>query len=425
MWRLLQALLNFKTKVSFFLRFQLAEGLWTWLHKLTYSPGLNPKRVVVIGGSHGGYTVAKNLAKSLPSGYTVTVVEKDRHLNHVFAFPRYSVYGGYETNAFIPLDARDSSIYPKGSLNYVHALCTGIDTKRKVIELEDGYDWLDYEYLVICTGAKLTPPVALDHNGREEGINVLQKEQDRIKGAKNIAVLGAGAVGVELATDIKYKYGDEKHVTLFCSRNGVLPRFPSVVSEKAVPEMERLNVDLRLNCRPNVEGTCVVLPDGTIENYDLIYKCVGGKANSDAFVSALGTAVNPDNGGHIHVNKCLQVEGFQDIFAIGDVTDMGPQMARAAFMQAGVCRDNIMRLIKTESSEDLKEYVEQDFENALNLTLGLDRNLLHFNGSTDIIMHEDDLIMASDKIWQIFDVNTDSFVYKIVEESEVDIDEKA
>lgn len=273
------------------------DKFWYSVHRWTYSAGEDPRKVVIVGGSYGGYSVAKRLANSLPSGYAVTLIEKHKHHNHTFVFPRYSVFDGNEKSAFVPLENRDySTIAPPGSMEVAFEECvdigTNAETRQRYLILANGGQ-VPFDYLVIATGARKFFPADLDNETAQEGIDKLKNIQASIENSKNIAIVGAGAVGVELATDIKYKYGDEKNVTLYNSRSRLLPRFNESVHKTAEPVCKELGVNLHYNVRPKVSGNTVILPDGTVKEFDLVFPCVGGRASSQPFQKSLAESINP------------------------------------------------------------------------------------------------------------------------------------
>lgn len=401
-WRYKGAYLKFYYKL-------FTDKLWAFFHQLIYSPGDNPKRVVVVGASFCGYTVAKQLSNSLPSGYSVTVVERTKCHNHTFVLPRFSVFGGNEQLAFIPLDKRNQDVAPKGSLEFIFDSCVDVSKEehQDVLVLESGRK-LEFEFLVIATGSQTSGLIDLRNHSREEGIAKLKDNQELISCAKSIAIVGAGAVGVELATDIKYRYKDAKTVVLFNSRDRILPKFPTTVSENAMPELERLDVIVRNNIRPSINGKTLVFRDGTKEDFDLVFICTGAKSNSDPFKHYLGDAIDT-NTGEIIVKDTLQVHNssLPNVFALGDVIKTGdrPKMGRSAFIQSPVIVKNILQLIKQSKYPILSKYTPDPLEVSLKLTLGLDRDLNHMNGFAEISTHEEDFTMMSEYTWSFFDVN--------------------
>ncbi|KAJ8359549.1 hypothetical protein SKAU_G00160740 [Synaphobranchus kaupii] len=74
---------------------------------------------------------------------------------------------------------------------------------------------------------------------------------------------------------------------------------------------------------------------------DLVISCTGNKINSAAYSSSLCDCLTEN--GALKVNPHLQVEGFENIYAIGDCADINePKMAYHAGLHAGVAVTNII-----------------------------------------------------------------------------------
>lgn len=262
--------------ISWTLLSEKAKGLF---HKLTYRTTETCKNVIIIGGSFSGLYLAQKLIQSLPTGHRVILIDKNSHFNYTFNFPRYSVLQGHEHLAFIPYDgiAKDA---PTGIYQHVRGLVTSVT--KDTVTLETG-EIIPYAYLAIATGATQKPPAGLLATEAQEGCTELQDRQKSIMKAKNIAVIGGGAVGVELATDIK-SYYPEKSVTLIHSRERLLPRFGGQLHEKVMDALQKLNIEVRLGERPklplkNEKGESeqgndqsLRFSDGKVVVYDLIVR---------------------------------------------------------------------------------------------------------------------------------------------------------
>lgn len=356
---------------------------------------MSSRSIVIIGGSFGGYGVAKELAKSAPDNWTVTLVEKSHYHHDTFAFPRYSVVSGYEDGAFVPLAKR--SIKGTERLNVIFEECT--DLTGKDVILKSGAT-IPYTYLVIATGRLQMPPGNLLHTDKPGAINELKGFQKSIKDSKTIAVVGAGACGIELATDIKSFYGNAKVVDLYSSREHILPRFDQRVAELAEPVLRDLGVNVFAKCRPTVNGNEVTLPSGQVKHYDTVFYCAGERPVESPFANYLGNLVSPK--GHLAVNEYFQVNG-DNIFAIGDVNDVGPKIAVSAMLQATCVSENIFALIK---GNPLTEYVHSDLENSCHLTLGTKTDLNFMPGKDPVLVeHEPIPKFDTDRIWTMFDVD--------------------
>lgn len=152
------------------------------------------KNIVVVGGSYAGFQAITALATKMGSNYKVLLVEKQSHFNHLFGFPRVAVVPGIEHMAFVPYTKAFSAL-PEGSaeVQVVQARATEVQPDKLVLDRSEP---IPYEYLVMATGTKLAPPGTLHTESKVEGIAYFQEHQRQIQRARNIVVVGGGAVGV-------------------------------------------------------------------------------------------------------------------------------------------------------------------------------------------------------------------------------------
>ena len=240
------------------------------VHRWTYKLVANPKNVVVVGGSFGGFFLAKQLAESLPTGYRVVLIEKHSHFHFTWNFPRISVVSGQTHKAFVPYP-KQPSLAPNGVYSFRQGTVIDVDVAKVV--LEDGSQ-IPFEYLAIATGSRARYPARLQVDEKAECIEFFQAQQDRIKAAEHIVVVGGGAAGVEIAGDIKTKY-PAKTVTLIHSRDRLLNSFGEGLHDIAKEALEKLGVELFLGERvtSNMETespTEVTLRSGKILQCDTL-----------------------------------------------------------------------------------------------------------------------------------------------------------
>ncbi|KAF2793767.1 FAD/NAD(P)-binding domain-containing protein [Melanomma pulvis-pyrius CBS 109.77] len=358
------------------------------IHRQTYKvlPNSQIKTVVVIGGSFAGFQLVKRLTETLPTGYRVVLVERNSHLNYLFAFPRFSVLKGHEQYAFIPYTGLAKTA-PEGIFCHVQDTATEITDKHVVLERGEK---MEYDYLVIATGTSSALPSKVTSTEREGGEKELRGMQEKIADAKRIAVVGGGAVGVELASDIKSFY-PEKDVALIHSRGQLLHSFGKRLHDHAISVFEELGVAVLLNERPKipVDGNTLELLHGKEELFDLIIPCTGQRPNS-AIVSAISPAAVSKTNSQILVKSTLQLadDSHPRIFSFGDVADTGgPKMARASYFQSEIVCQNILLLIK--GKKDLKTYKPNIFfEGSIKLTLGKTRLVMYMkqNNGRELII---------------------------------------
>ena len=362
------------------------------IHRRTYKGRADAKTVVIIGGSFAGWFTAQRLIQSLPTGYKVVLIEKNEHLHYVFNFPRFSVLQGKERTAFIPYDGLDKMAV-KGI--YERKQATAKILQRNKVVLDNGEE-LDFAYCVIATGASQPFPGRLTTTATADACAELRRIQKGVESAHRVAVVGSGAVGVEMATDIKAYYPD-KDVTLLSSRDYLLPGFGSKLRDKALEATKAMGVNVVLSARPKVKGESgseLLFADGHVEEFDLVVSsaeqslsvlclmeqipCTGQMPNSSIIGDISPSSISKTNG-RILVKQNLQLEdaALPHIFAIGDVAETGgPRMARAGFYQANIVADNVLASINGRDSAQLKIYKpDVGIEAAIKLTLGKVRSI--------------------------------------------------
>lgn len=242
------------------------------LHQKTYKAVATPKNVVVVGGSFGGFFLAKQLSESLPTGYRVVLIEKHSHYHFTWNFPRITVVPGHDHKAFVPYPKQPRQA-PDGVYLFQRGNVTAIDTTK--VTLEDGSQ-IEFEYLVIATGSQKRYPAQLDADEKLDCMTFFEEQQNRIKGAQNIVIVGGGAAGVEIAGDIRTKYPDKK-VTLVHSRDRLLNNFGVGLHERAKPALEALGVKLYLGERvvaglEEEDPKQITLRSGNVLGCDLVVR---------------------------------------------------------------------------------------------------------------------------------------------------------
>ncbi|TGO50451.1 hypothetical protein BCON_0183g00140 [Botryotinia convoluta] len=380
------------------------------IHRFTYRATSDPKNIVIIGGSFSGMQLARLLSTSIPTGYKVTLVEQNTHMHYCFAFPRLSVLSGHDYKAFIPYEGLLRRA-PKGAISVVHEKAINIHGDH--IELASD-EKLSYEYLVIATGVSQPAPARLCATDNIGGEGELRGYQKAIHASSRIAVIGGGAVGVELATDIK-SFLPDKNVTLIHSRDRLLVRFGPQLHEVAYNRLQELGVKVYFNERPSLPDSKSFIPsetevefkNGQVETFDLVISCIGQSPNSSPLKPLLPDAITED--GFIRVEPTMQVkaenENYINILAIGDVaaTD-GPKMAFAGMAQAEVACSNILSLIRGNQNT-LQHYIPNFIEGKTKLSLGKDRGVFFMENENDYLLkfsNHDTPDIDAKKVWKFF-----------------------
>jgi NADH dehydrogenase len=343
-------------------------------------------RVVIIGGGFGGIALAKKLSKK-----EVQVVLLDKHNYHNFQPLLYQVStGGLEP---------DSIAYPirkvlQGYPNFYFRLAQVKEVKTKAKQIKTNIGEIAYDYLVVATGSETNffGNKALESKGMAmktipQSLNLRSLILENFEQAlltddlherdalMNFVIVGGGPTGVELAgalAEIKKgilpkDYPDldtrRAQINLVQAGDRLLPAMSEVASRKAEKFLEELGVNVWKNIRvTDYDGKRITTNTNTVFDTETLVWAAGVKAVS---LKGLDGANYLSRGNRLRVNEFHQVEGFEDIFAIGDVAQMEteafphghPMMAQPAMQQGRNLGDNLVRLVE---GKPMKPFVYKD-----------------------------------------------------------------
>ncbi|KAI3327350.1 FAD/NAD(P)-binding domain-containing protein [Xylariaceae sp. AK1471] len=354
------------------------------------------KNIIVVGGSYVGAATTQGLANLLPATHRILLIEPHSHFHHLFAFPRFAILPTYEHKAFIPYTNIFAAAPNPSRHDVVRARVSALHPGRVVLDRDwQGVREIPYDYLVVASGTQLRAPGTMQDDEKPLSVTYLQGYQERLRQARSIAIIGGGAVGVQMATDLKEIY-PEKEITLVHSRDQLMPLYHKKLDEIIKARCQELDVKLVLGSRVNIpaggfqqdniseEPITVSLQNGTTLQADVVIPATGQTPNTQ-FLSALpgsseDSLINPSNG-FICVRPTLQLQDpkYPYLFAVGDIADSGAhKAARPGAAQAQVVAKNILALVEGREPAEKIEVAPP----GIHLTLGLSKNLIFRNPDT-------------------------------------------
>ncbi|HET8887137.1 MAG TPA: NAD(P)/FAD-dependent oxidoreductase [Salinimicrobium sp.] len=340
-------------------------------------PASKLPRVVVIGGGFAGINLAKRLSK-LP----VQLVLIDRHNYHTFQPLLYQV----STAGLEP----DSIAYPLRKIIRKNKNCYfrlaevfSITESEKTIHSNIGD--LKFDYLIIATGSRTnffgnasiaknamwmkTIPQALNIRSLilenfEQA--VITDDPEERKALLNFVIAGAGPTGVELCGSIAElknniipnDYPDldtsEMKIQLLEGMERVLPPMSENASKKAEKFLRNLGVDIHLNTMVEEYDGEVVITNTKKEFKTFTFIWAAGVTGAP--VKGLNATALVERANRYKVNVFNQVEGYETIFAVGDIALMAtakypkghPMVAQPAIQQGKHLAKNIERILKNK-----------------------------------------------------------------------------
>ena len=118
---------------------------------------------------------------------------------------------------------------------------------------------IPYSHLIYALGSHMPDPLRLDVFTKEQGVDLMRRAQERIKQSKETIIIGGGALGVQMASDIASLYNgtpNAKKITLIHSRKQLLPNFDPKLHDVALKKLKELGVEVVLGQRLALTQGC-------------------------------------------------------------------------------------------------------------------------------------------------------------------------
>jgi NADH dehydrogenase len=295
------------------------------------------KRVIIIGGGFGGLTGAKELAKK---DFNITVIDKTNH--HLFQPLLYQVATAALSPADIAIPIR-SAFSKNKNVEVLLGEVKSIDKEKKKVFFNGSE--LDFDYLIIATGSrhsyfgkdeweKFAPGLKTLNDAlkiRETillSLEAAEKEKDPVRRQRylNFVIIGGGPTGVELAgaiseivnqnliPDFRNIDASMTKVYMIEALPNILSSYPESLSKRALEDLQKLEVEVILNEKvTGINENGVKVGDRFIETKNILW-AAGNQASS--LIKAAG--IRTDRAGRAVVSDDLSIEGYSNIFVIGD-----------------------------------------------------------------------------------------------------------
>lgn len=346
-------------------------------------------KLVIIGGGFGGLRLARQLSNR--PGFDITLIDRFNYHQFQPLFYQVATAGLDASNISFPL----RKVFHKSkNVHFRMAQVEQIDTATKQVLTDVGS--FAYDTLVIATGCDTNffGNTALAHNAfpMKSTVEALQLRHRllhnfedaltvtdplQLQRLMTVVVVGGGPTGVELSgaiADMK-KYVLPKdypeldfgqmHIYLLEGTGKTLVAMSEQSSIQSKKYLEKLGVTVLTDTLlKTYDGQTVFLQNGNTIESGLVIWAAGIKGNVPQGIDANLIT----RGNRIKVNRMNQVEGFADVFAIGDVAYMEepawpnghPQVAPVAMQQADVLAKNLRFMEMKSGARQLEEFVYHD-----------------------------------------------------------------
>lgn len=316
------------------------------------------KKILILGGGVGGALVANLLSKKLKKEAEITILDKSP--KHIYQPGFLYVPFGWENPDKL---VRDQESLLNKNINFVLDEAVYIDTDKNLVTTKNRGD-IGYDYLVLATGSHVAPEQIpglkeAGHHfyGREQALN-LKQAIENFKGG-NVVTGIAGVPHKCPVAPLEFTFMFEWYL----KRKGLrektnmsyvspLPRCFSIpsVSDMVTPWLEERNinnitffnvesVDPKAKIVHSIEGDSI-----PFDLLMLIPPHRGAKVITDSGLAESAGWLDTDR-------YTMRVNGYDNIFAIGDATNLPVSKAgSSAHFQADALVGNIISDIRNEKT---------------------------------------------------------------------------
>jgi NADH dehydrogenase len=300
------------------------------------------KKVLVVGGGFAGYALVEKLTTLVRDRDDVGIMLISKENFFTFWPMVAGIISGDQDAENVAQPLRRALI--RNGASFRRAPLRSVDHERKVV-IADGGREFPYDQLVIALGAQPAfygiPGVeehALTMKGLIDAVEIRNRVIERFEEATleggdvpqsklTFVVIGGGSTGVETAAELhalitESMAPDYPNIDPGRARVILLNRGPHILDEldpalrraaRTRLQSKRIEVFTRAAAKEVTEN-CVILEDGRSIASENVIWAAGSRPN--ALVKELGLPTTKRDG--VIVDEYLRVEGFDDVWSVGD-----------------------------------------------------------------------------------------------------------
>jgi NADH dehydrogenase len=321
-------------------------------------------RICILGGGFGGLYTALNLSR-LPWAVKPEIILVDKSDRFLFTPFLYElVTGEMQEWEIAPTFAE---LLADTGIQFVQGLATNIDFAAQQVEVNIGQpSMLAYDRLVLAIGGET--PIDIVDGAAEYAIpfrnlndfHRLNSKLELLEASNRdkirVCIVGGGSSGVELSCKIADRLKDRGRVRLVDRNDKILSKSTDANRNIAELALSKRGVWTDLNTQISQvnddEVTFDYINGSDTLPADIVLWTVGS-----AFSKMLqNLPVEHNRQGAIATASTLQVKGYPDVFAIGDLAScfdsnqtLVPATAQVAFQQSQYCAWNIWASLNQKS----------------------------------------------------------------------------
>ncbi|ADG92238.1 FAD-dependent pyridine nucleotide-disulfide oxidoreductase [Arcobacter nitrofigilis DSM 7299] len=318
------------------------------------------KNIVIIGGGYSGISLVEKISNN--KDFEVTLINKNLYHLHQTDIHKY-ISGQCELEDI----SFNLEIYCKNiKINFIEAFVEDIEFKSKRVILNNNKN-IKYDYLVIATGSASFFPKQIkniqEYAADIKELNMLKEQRakflellDSKEQGKNIAIIGGGLSGVEIALEfanvIKKRALSNKdcQISLIEQFPNVLPNMNSFLVNQTKKACDKLNIKRYHGAFVNeVKDKKIYLSDSTEIPFDMVLFLIG--VSSEKLSNDESAQTNIKN--QFVVDEYLRLANHEEVFVMGDVAETKDKngnyvlpTAQIAKLHANIVAENLLNSIE-------------------------------------------------------------------------------
>ena len=318
--------------------------------------------ILILGGGFGGLIIAEQLAASLDSSHTITLVSPNRQFTFYPALVHLA-FGECEPDDIVfDLSNKLKTL----GVRFIQGEMVRLDAENKTVEIagDDVNGEIAYDYIVVAIGRRLATeqvPGFFEYADHLLGTNAALEFGEAVKDFKKGRIVVGSCLNSQLpvpACEAAFALANRFRSRIAEGSVEIELIFPESLDTAfggASLQRELVDAFQRNNINTHFHASIIeVTPESVLcgkdlhFNYDLLMLIPPFRGNA-----SLRNAGITDNSDFVKVDDLMKINGLDNSYAVGDIVAFsGPKLAHMAARQAQVAAANLLSELDGKKPEE-------------------------------------------------------------------------